>query len=133
MVHHHTAWIDQLAKLQFQRAMLYMKDLRHDGKEYEKSCRLGYKEQVKRVIEKYGADFAPPDTSVTGLMTSLYHGQDTIVELLLQANAQINKPTLKGLLAIDCLLYGYYKTTLYRQALLANKKTLLKFWNMGRW
>ena len=130
MVHHHTAWIDQLAKLQFQRAMLYMKDLRHDGKEYEKSCRLGYKEQVKRVIEKYGADFAPPDTSVTGLMTSLYHGQDTIVELLLQANAQINKPTLKGLLAIDCLLYGYYKTTLYRQALLANKKTLLKFWNI---
>lgn len=130
VTHHHTAWIDQLAKLQFQRAMLYMKELRQEGKEYEKSCRLGQKEQVKRVVEKYGADFATPDTFVTGLMTALYHAQDTIVEFLLQADANINKRTLKGLLAFDYLLYGYYKTTLYRQPLLANKKTLLKYWNI---
>lgn len=130
VVHFQTAWIDQLAKLQFQRAMLYMKELRHDGKDYEKSCRLGHKEQVKRIIEKYGADFAAPDTSVTGLMNAIYYGQEAIVELLLQANANINKPTLNGLLAIDYLLYGYYKTTLYRQSLLANKKTLLKYWNI---
>ena len=130
LTHHQTGWIDQLAKLQFQRAMLYMKELRHDGKEYERNCRLGRKEDVKRVVQKYGPDFVAPETSLTGLMMALYHGQDVVVDLLLQSEATINKHTTKGLLALDYLLQAYYKTTIYRQPLLANKKTLTKYWNI---
>ena len=126
--HHKIDWIDQLAKLQFQRAMLYMKELRQDGKEYEKNCRLGRKDDVKKVIVKYGPDFTMPDTSQTGLMIAIYYGQDNVVDLLLQSEAAINKQTAGGLLAIDYLLQGFYKTTIYHQALLANKKTLTKYW-----
>jgi hypothetical protein len=119
-----------LAKLQFQRAMLYMKDLRHDGKEYERNCRLGRKEDVRRVIQKYGPDFASMETSLTGLMMALYHGQGEVADLLLQMEATINKQTTKGLMALDYLLQAYYKTTVYRQPLLANEKTLTKYWNI---
>jgi hypothetical protein len=130
LTHHQTGWIDELAKLQFQRAMLYMKELRNDGKEYAKNCRLGRKEDVKRVVQKYGPDFAATDTSLTGLMMALYHGQDVVVDLLLQSEAAINKQTTKGLLALDYLLQAYYKTIIYRQPLLASKKTLTKYWNI---
>lgn len=127
--HHRVDWIDGLAKLQFQRAMLYMRDLRHDGKEYAKNCRLGRKEDVKRVVEKYGADFIAPDSDLTGLMMGLYYGQDAVVDLLLKLEAGINKQTPKGLLPLDLLLQAYYKTVIYHQPVLANKKTLSKYWH----
>jgi hypothetical protein len=130
VTHHSIHWIDQLAKLQFQRALLYMKELRNDGKEYAKSCRLGRKEEVKQVVQKYGADFAAPDTSLTGLMMTLYYGQNAVADLLLQSEATVNKQTTQGLLALDYLLQGYYKTTLYRQPLLAGKKMLTQYWNV---
>lgn len=130
LTHHNTEWIDQLAKLQFQRAMQYMKELRNDGKEYAKNCRLGRKEEVKRVVQKYGPDFAAPDTSQTGLMMALYHAQDAVADLLLQLEANVNTHNAKGLLPLDYLLQGYYKTIIFRQPLLANIKTLNKYWNV---
>lgn len=130
LAHHKTDWIDQLARLQFQRAMQYIKELRNDGKEYAKNCRLGRKEEVKRIVNKYGPDFAAPDTSLTGLMMSLYHAQDAVTDLLLQSEANISAHTPKGLLPVDYLLQGYFKTALYRQPLLANNKTLTKYWNI---
>lgn len=130
--HHKTEWIDQLAKLQFQRAMQYMKELRNDGKEYAKNCRLGRKEDVKRVVQKYGPDFAAPDTSLTGLMIALSHGQDAVAELLLKSEAGINTPDAKGLLAVDYLLQGYYKNVIYRHTFAAGKDTLIKYWNVVR-
>jgi hypothetical protein len=130
LTHHKTAWIDQLAKLQFQRAMQYMKELRQDGKEYAKNCRLGRKEDVKRVVQKYGPDFAAPDTDLTGLMVALHHGQDAVTEQLLQLEADINKLDSKGLLAVDHLLEGYYKNIIYRHTFTAGKNTLLKYWQL---
>jgi hypothetical protein len=130
LTHHKTVWIDQLAKLQFQRAMQYMKELRHDGKEYAKNCRLGRKEDVRRVVQKYGPDFAAPDTALTGLMVALYHGQDAVADLLLQLEANINKLDTNGLMGIDYLLQGYYKNVIYRQTFTAGKNTLLKYWHL---
>jgi len=130
--HHKTEWIDRLAKLQLQRAMQYMKELRNDGKEYAKNCRLGRKEDVKRVVQKYGPDFAAPDTSLTGLMIALHHGQDAVAELLLKSEAGINTHDAKGLLALDYLLQGYYKNIIYRHTFAAGKDTLIKYWNVVR-
>jgi hypothetical protein len=130
LTHHKIEWIDKLAKLQFQRAMQYMKELRNDGKEYAKNCRLGRKEDVRRVVQKYGPDFAAPDTSLTGLMVALHHGQDAVADLLLQSEADINKQDTKGLLAIDYLLQGYYKTVIYRHTFTSPKNTLLKYWHV---
>ena len=130
LIHHRVDWIDQLAKLQLQRAMQYMKELRNDGKEYAKNCRLGRKEDVRRVVQKYGTDFAAPDTSLTGLMVALLHGQDAVADLLLQLEANINKPDIKGLLPVDYLLQGYYKNVIYRHTFTAGKNTLLKYWHL---
>lgn len=129
LAHHKIQWIDQLAKLQFPRAMQYMKEIRIDGKEYAKNCRLGRKEEVKRVVQKYGPDFAEPEGHQTGLMMALYHGQDAIADLLLQSEAKTDSPNAKGLLPVDSLLHGFYKTTLWKQPLLATQKTLLKYWS----
>ncbi len=130
VTHHQPEWINQLAILQFQRAMLYMKELRQDGKEFEKNCRLGRTAEVKKLIDKYGADFATPDTGHTGLMLAMSHGQDAVAELFLQQGANINKRSPKGLLAINYLMEGYYKTVLNKMAFSANKKTLIKFWHI---
>ena len=132
LTHHKIKWIDQLAKLQFQRAMQYMKELRQDGKEYAKNCRLGRKDEVKRVVQKYGADFAAPDTSLTGLMIALHHGQDAIADLLLQQEGSINQPSVEGLLPLDYLLQGYYKNIIYRHSFVASKSTLIKYWHIVR-
>lgn len=127
--HHKIEWIDQLAKLQFQRAMQYMKELRQDGKEYAKNCRLGRIDEVRKIIQKYGTEFAPVDTALTGLMFSLHHGQDAVTELLLQSNADISTACAKGLFPLDYLLQGYYKNVIYRHNYVAGKNTLLKYWH----
>ena len=128
LTHHKTSWINQLAKLQFMRAMQYMKELRQDGKEFSKHCRLGHKADVVRVVQKFGPDFASPDTGQTGLMVALHHGQDIIADMFLELNAVLNKTDTKGLLALDYLLQGYYKNVIYRHNYMAEKKTLLKYW-----
>ncbi|HUZ61657.1 MAG TPA: UvrD-helicase domain-containing protein [Hanamia sp.] len=131
VTHHRVNWISQLANLQFQRAMLYMKELRQDGKEYAKHCRLGHKEELRRIVRKYSADFAFPD-NVTGLMVSLRHGQDPAVDLLLELEADVNKQDVSGLMAIDYLLLGYYKNLIYRESFTAGKNTLIKYWHSAK-
>ncbi|MDQ6762453.1 MAG: UvrD-helicase domain-containing protein [Bacteroidota bacterium] len=128
LTHDKISWIDQLAKLQFQRAIQYMKERRQYGKEYAKNCRLGNKNEVKRTVEKYSVDFAAPDTGVTGLMLALHHGQDSVADMLLQLKADISIPSAAGLLAIDYLLQGFYKNVIYRHTYVAGKNTLLKYW-----
>jgi len=127
--HHKIQWIDQLAKIQFQRAIQYMKELRQDGREYAKNCRLGRIEEVRRIMQKYGTEFAPVDTALTGLMVALHHGQDAVMELLLQSNADISTLSAKGLFPLDYLLQGYYKNVIYRHTFVAGKNTLLKYWH----
>ncbi|MDQ3845883.1 MAG: UvrD-helicase domain-containing protein [Bacteroidota bacterium] len=128
LAHHRIDWIDALAKLQFQRAMQYMREVRQDAKEYAKSCRLGRKDEVRRLLNKYGPDFAVPDTGQSGLMVALYHGQDAIADMFLQAKASLIIASFEHLLPIDYLLQGYLKTTVHRQQQLAGRQTLLRFW-----
>lgn len=130
VTHHRIQWIEQLAQLQFQRAMLYMKELRNDGKEYAKNCRLGRRDEVRRVVQKYGPDFAAPDSSLTGLMVALHHGQDAVAGLLLQLETDINKTDTNGMLGIDHLLQGYYKNVIYRHTFTAGRNSLIKYWHV---
>lgn len=125
---HKTEWIDQLARLQFQRAVLYMKELKIDGKEYAKNCRLGRLEDVTRIVKKYGPDFAPPDTGMPGLSVTLYHGQDNVAEYLLRQQANTSQRSTDNLLPVEYLLQGFYKSVIYRQNFTAGGAALLKFW-----
>lgn len=125
---HKTAWIEQLARLQFQRAVLYMKELKADGKEYAKNCRLGRLEDVSRIVKKYGPDFVPPDTGMPGLSMSLFHGQDKVAAYLLKEKADTGKLSGDNLLPVEYLLKGFYQTVIYRQNFTAGKTALLAFW-----
>jgi hypothetical protein len=44
--HRRYDWIEQLVKLQLQRAVLYMEEFRADRKEYDKCLRLGNKSKT---------------------------------------------------------------------------------------
>ncbi|MDR1879983.1 MAG: hypothetical protein LBQ78_03540, partial [Tannerellaceae bacterium] len=133
-IHHREYdWIDQLAKLSFQRAILYMKELRGDRKEYEKHLRLGNKDKVSSFVQKYGVDFTLEDGS-TGLMLALSHGQDEVVKALLAQNASISPIDKNGKCALDHLLSAYFSRIhfKYKQQQLPSEQTLIRFWEKIR-
>jgi len=133
-IHHRRYdWVDALAKLQFQRAILYMKEVRADRKEFEKSLRLGIKQKVQTIVQKYGVDFANEE-NVTGLMTALYHGQSDIAVSLLAQGASTTLFDKSKRLAIDYLLDSYLKNkrSKQKQIQLADERTLVQCWDRVR-
>ena len=131
--HHRYDWVEALAKLQFQRAVLYMKELRADRKEYEKNLRLGNKAKIQSTVQKYGIDFTGED-EVTGLMTALHHGQTEIAFSLLAQGASTTRQDKSNRLASDHLLAGYLKNkkSKQKQSQLADERTLLQCWEKVR-
>jgi hypothetical protein len=129
-IHHRRYdWIGQLAKLQFQRAILYMKEVRSDRKEYDKHIRLGNKAKVNAIIQKHGVDFRFPDGS-TGLALALAYGQDEIAEEMLARNATVYHIDTFERIAVDHLLIAYFSRLYYPQKAqqLPTKQTLIRFW-----
>jgi len=129
-IHHRRYdWADALARLQFQRAILYMKELRTDRKEYEKNLRLGNKSKIQTTIQKYGVDFANDD-NVSGLMIALHHGQVEIALNLLTQGASITLLDKSKRLAADYLLDSYLKNkkSKQKQAQSADERTLIQCW-----
>ena len=129
-IHHHRYdWVEALAKLQFQRAILYMKEVRADRKEYEKNLRLGNKAKVQSTIQKYGIDFTV-ENNASGLMIALYHGQAEVALHLLSQGASTSLCDNSKRLALDYLLAAYLKNkkSKYKQTQLADEQTLIHCW-----
>ncbi|MDR1593420.1 MAG: PhoH family protein [Prevotellaceae bacterium] len=130
-IHHRQYdWVEALAKLQFQRAILFMKELRAERREYEKHLRLGNKLKVDSVIQKYGIDFTC-DEGVSGLMMALQYGQTELALDLVNKNASLSLVDNSSRLAVDYLLASYikYKRSNQKQAQLATEQTLIRCWN----
>lgn len=130
--HQRYDWTEQLAKLNFHRAIVYMRELRNDRREYERHLRLGSTSRVGSIIQKYGVDFTFED-GATGLMLALYYGQDEIAKQLLAAKASItkvDKEGKEGKIALDYLLAGFYanKYLKNKPPTLATRETLIRFW-----
>ena len=127
--HRRYDWVEALAKLQFQRAVLYMKEVRSDRKEYEKSLRLGNKPKAMSIAQKYGVDF-PLDDGASGLMLALYHGQQELAAELLAGNASPLHADKKKRFALDYLLTGFItgKRQAHKQEALAGEQALIRFW-----
>ena len=126
-------WVEALARLQFQRAILYMKEVRADRKEYEKNLRLGIKPKVHTIAQKYGVDFTNDD-NVTGLMLSLYYGQAEIADNLLSQGALPSLSDKSNRLAVDYLFDSFIKNkkSKQRQTQLADEQTVLQCWEKIR-
>ncbi|MDR0726425.1 MAG: PhoH family protein [Prevotellaceae bacterium] len=128
--HRQFDWVDALAKLQFQRAILYMKELRADRREYEKHLRLGNKLKVDSTIQKYGVDFTC-DEGVSGLMVALQHGQTELALDMINKGASLTYADNASRQAIDYLFASYIKNkrSNQKQTQLANEQTLLRCWD----
>jgi len=131
--HQRYDWVEALAKLQFQRAILYMKELRADRKEYEKNLRLGNKVKIQSTIQKYGVDFTN-DNRVSGLMTSLYYGQSEIAANLLSQGASTTLEDNTKRMAVDYLIDSFLtnRTSKQKQAQMADERTLVSCWEKVR-
>jgi len=129
--HQRFDWIEQLAQLQFQRAMLLMREVRQHRKDFGKNIRLGRKQDVLATIEKYGISFTAEE-GATALMLALHHGQHELATELLKRNASIRQTDQNGWMAIDYMLQGYYKNTLLKHQQMAGLQTLRQFWHLAK-
>jgi hypothetical protein len=131
--HRNYDWVDALARLQFQRAVLYMKEIRGDRKEYEKHLRLGNQSKIVPIVQKYGVDFTTDEGS-SGLMLAVYHGQSELAGVLLAQGASCLQTDKKNRLALDYLLASYLKNKQMKQKQLqlADEHTLIRFWEKIR-
>lgn len=125
--HQRFDWIEQLAKLQFQRAILHMKEVRAHRREFAKDVRLGRKQQVWSAINKYGLNFTTEE-GATALMLALHHDQRELVTELLKQNASTRITDHRGWLATDYLLEGYYKNKVLKHQQVTTLQTLQQFW-----
>jgi hypothetical protein len=131
--HRRYDWVEELAKLQLQRAVLFLKELHADGKEYEKQLRLGNKSKIMSIIQKYGVNFTINE-GITGLMLSVYHGQTELAAELLSKGASIVQTDKTDRLASDYLINGYItgKSRKQKQGQIADDKTLISLWEKIR-
>ena len=133
-VHHHRYdWIDALARLQFQRAILYMKEVRAIRKEYEKNVRLGIKQKVQTITQKYGVDFTNEDDA-SGLMLALKYGQADLAVSLISQGASTTLSDKSQRLAVDYLIDSYLKNkrSKQKQPQIADDQTLTRCWDKIR-
>jgi len=127
-VHHQRLdWIEQLAKLQLQRAVVFMKEVRQHRKEYAKNVRLGRHHEAMLIVKKFGIDFTTDEGS-TGLMLALYHDQKAIATELVAQEASIQKRDNNETSASGYLLQGYYKKIFQKHQQVTSLDTLKIFW-----
>ncbi|MEO7768640.1 MAG: UvrD-helicase domain-containing protein, partial [Ferruginibacter sp.] len=131
-IHHQRFdWIEQLSQLQFQRAMLLMKEVRQHRKDFAKNIRMGRRQDVISTIDKYGISFTAEE-GATAFMLALQHGQHELATELLKRKVPIRKTDQNGWLAIDYLLLGYYKNILLKHQQMANLQTVRQFWHLAK-
>jgi len=128
VTHQRYDWVEQLAQLQFQRAVLLMKELRKDRKEYAKNIRLGRKKEAFFFVKKYGIDFRVEEDAVTGLMLALQHGQNELVAEYMRQRASISQKDNTGKMAIDHLLANFVSNALQKKLQSFASTSVLQLW-----
>ncbi len=128
VTHQRYDWVEQLAQLQFQRAILLMKELKQDKKEYAKNIRLGRKREAFFFVKKYGIDFRIEEEGVTGLMLALQNGQDELATEYIQQHASLTQKDNTGKMAVDHLLSVHLKNAAQKKPQATTSTTFLRFW-----
>ncbi len=130
VTHQRYDWVEQLAHLQFQRAVLLMKELRKDRKEYGKNIRLGRKNEAFLFVKKYGIDFRVDEDAATGLMTALQHGQEELVAEYMLQRASLTLKDNTGKMAIDHLLTNFIRNSAQKKLQSHALISLLQLWKI---
>jgi len=130
VTHQRYDWVEKLAQLQFQRAIILMKEVRQDRKESAKNIRLGRKKESFLFVKKYGIDFRMEDDEVTGLMLALQNGQNELATEFIQQRASITQKDKTGKMAVDYLLSSFLKNTSQKKINSATTASLLHLWRI---
>ncbi|MEN9445041.1 MAG: hypothetical protein RIS47_1932 [Bacteroidota bacterium] len=93
--------IDGLAKLNFLRAVEYMKEFRKIQKEFTKDCRLNRTNSLTNATKRFGINFRTLEDDRTGLMLAAHFGAETVVEYCLNYNADLSLTDILGLNALQ--------------------------------
>ncbi len=126
--HNRIDWIEQLAALQFQRAMLYMKEIRQHRKEVEKNVRLGNYNDYMRIYNKYGNYFCI-EHNINAMHLALLHGQPKLLDYLQQQQFSTNLQDAFGANNANYLLRGFFKTTILKHQQYATLQHLRQYWH----
>ena len=129
VTHQRYDWVEELAKLQFQRAILLMKELKQDKKEYARNIRLGRKKEAFTFVKKYGIDFRVEEEGVTGLMLALQYGQAELVTEYIQQRASLIQKDNSGKMAADHLLTSIINYFAHRKPNDTPQPAILRFWS----
>lgn len=119
-------WIEQLAKLQLQRAMLFMRDFKQASKEMEKGIRLNKIGEAKNIVLKYGAGITN-EQRANPLMLALNYGQHDLITFFKNLPCPLDSLDENGWFPIDYLLSGFYKTIVDKQQHFARLDTVRQF------
>jgi hypothetical protein len=127
--HQRYDWVEQLAQLQFQRAIVLMKEVRQDRKEYAKNIRLGRKVEAFKVIKKYGVDFVTDDDGATGFMVALHHGHEVMINEFNQLRASLLVKDKLDKTVANYLLSGYLQNIILKKQT-ASLSILNRYWRL---
>lgn len=122
VAHQRYDWVEALAKLQLQRAILLMKEVRHDRKEYEKIVRLGRKADTLKYTNKYGIDFTENDMGASGLMIAIRFAQEELIQDFLKKNASLKIRDNRNKTPLDYLFVQLFDNKVKAQSLQLFKK-----------
>lgn len=126
LAHQRYDWIEQLAILQFQRAILLTKEIRQDRKEFSKSVRLGKKTESMRYINKYGVNFVENEKGANGLMIAVEYGQSELVSEFIKLGIDIKHLDNKGYTVLNHLIVLFLKNHKKSDA----TQIIIKYWKL---
>jgi len=126
LMHQKYDWIEQLAKLQFQRAILFNNELKKDRKEFSKSVRLGKKPEVMRYVTKYGVNFVENENGSNGLMIAVEHAQTELITEFLRLGIDIKQKDNLGRTVLNNLMVQFFKNNKKVEA----AQNIKKYWKL---
>ncbi len=100
--------IDALAKLNFQRAVIYMKDVHKLQKDLIKDCRADRLTTIPAITKKYGIDFRSDIDNMTGLMLSCSLGATNLFNYYIKNHANVNLTNLSGQNALQISFVSFF-------------------------
>ena len=126
VAHQRYDWVEQLANLQFQRAILLTKEVKRDRKEYAKVVRLGRKPDAMQYIKKYGVDFTENEAGASGLMIAIQYAQTEMITDFLKLSANIKFKDNSGRTVVDYLIIQFYRNGSKKESV----QLLKKYWKL---
>lgn len=107
--------INELAELQFLRAINFISTLKAKQKILAKNCRLSRKQELVNIIKECGVDFRSNEDKMTGLMLAVYYNSEDIFDFYIKNQANIKLKNANGLIPLQIAINSAYKNVISKE------------------